>query len=282
MNGAFPPSSSETFFTWSAHCAHQELPDLGRAREAELAHERVRGHLAADRRRVRRVARDDGEDAGRHAGLLREGRDARAESGVCSAGLSIIVQPTASAGADFRVTIADGKFHGVIPAVTPTGSRVTTMRLSVHGERDHRAVEPLRLLGEPLVERGGVGDLGARLGERLALLEHHQRGEVVLALAHQRRRAAGARGLAPWRSAPSTPAAPARAASIARRVSAAPSRGHVGERLARRGIEHRERGAVVGVDPARRRRRPACEGGRGRPSPRPDDTATVRREPSIK
>ena len=58
---------------------------------------------------------------------------ARAESGVCSAGLSTIVQPTASAGADFRVTMAEGKFQGVMPAVTPTGSRVTTMRRSGAG-----------------------------------------------------------------------------------------------------------------------------------------------------
>jgi hypothetical protein len=58
---------------------------------------------------------------------------ASAEWGVCSAGFSTIVQPAASAGADFRVTIADGKFHGVIPAVTPTASFVTRMRLSGQG-----------------------------------------------------------------------------------------------------------------------------------------------------
>ena len=51
-------------------------------------------------------------------------------SGVCSAGLSTIVQPAASAGAALRVGIAAGKFHGVMPAVTPTGSFVTTMRRS--------------------------------------------------------------------------------------------------------------------------------------------------------
>ena len=55
---------------------------------------------------------------------------ASAESGVCSAGFSTIVQPAASAGAALRVTIAAGKFHGVIPAVTPTGSFVTTIRRS--------------------------------------------------------------------------------------------------------------------------------------------------------
>ena len=59
---------------------------------------------------------------------------ASAESGVCSAGFSTIVQPTASAGADFLVTIAEGKFQGVMPAVTPTGSRVTTIRRSAAGD----------------------------------------------------------------------------------------------------------------------------------------------------
>ena len=55
---------------------------------------------------------------------------ASAVSGVCSAGLSTIVQPAASAGAALRVGIAAGKFQGVIPAVTPTGSLVTTIRRS--------------------------------------------------------------------------------------------------------------------------------------------------------
>ena len=58
---------------------------------------------------------------------------ASAESGVCSAGFSTIVQPAASAGADFRVTIADGKFQGVMPAVTPTGCLSTRMRRSAVG-----------------------------------------------------------------------------------------------------------------------------------------------------
>ena len=58
---------------------------------------------------------------------------ASAESGVCSAGFSTIVQPAARAGADLRAGIAAGKFQGVMPAVTPTGSFVTRMRLSGHG-----------------------------------------------------------------------------------------------------------------------------------------------------
>src|SRR5690348_2608196 len=56
---------------------------------------------------------------------------ARAENGVCSAGLTTTVQPTARAGPTLRVIVANGKFHGVIQATTPTGSFVTTIRLSV-------------------------------------------------------------------------------------------------------------------------------------------------------
>ena len=47
----------------------------------------------------------------------------RAVSGVCSAGLSTIVQPVASAGEIFHAAISSGKFQGMICAHTPTGSR---------------------------------------------------------------------------------------------------------------------------------------------------------------
>jgi len=46
-----------------------------------------------------------------------------AESGVCSAGFSTIVQPAASAGASFQAAIISGKFQGMIWPTTPTGSR---------------------------------------------------------------------------------------------------------------------------------------------------------------
>ena len=44
-------------------------------------------------------------------------------SGVCSGGLMITVLPVARAGASFHPRIISGKFHGVINAHTPTGSR---------------------------------------------------------------------------------------------------------------------------------------------------------------
>ncbi len=44
-------------------------------------------------------------------------------SGVSSAGLSTTVLPAARAGASFQPAIVSGKFHGVINATTPSGSR---------------------------------------------------------------------------------------------------------------------------------------------------------------
>ncbi len=47
------------------------------------------------------------------------------------------------------------------------------------------AVDALGFLGEPLDERGGVGDLALGLGQRLALLQGHQAAQIVLVL-HQK------------------------------------------------------------------------------------------------
>ncbi|MNG17954.1 hypothetical protein D3C84_1019780 [compost metagenome] len=47
---------------------------------------------------------------------------ANAEYGVSWAGLITTVQPAARAAAALRVIIAEGKFHGVSNAQTPTGS----------------------------------------------------------------------------------------------------------------------------------------------------------------
>ncbi len=50
---------------------------------------------------------------------------ARADSGVCPAGLITTGQPAARAGATLRVIIAMGKFHGVMAAHTPIGCLMT-------------------------------------------------------------------------------------------------------------------------------------------------------------
>ena len=46
----------------------------------------------------------------------------RIEAGVCSAGLSTIQLPAASAGASFHTAMRIGKFHGIIWPTTPSGS----------------------------------------------------------------------------------------------------------------------------------------------------------------
>ena len=52
---------------------------------------------------------------------------AHGDAGASSAGLKTTQLPNASAGAIFQAGIASGKFHGVIAATTPTGSRVISI-----------------------------------------------------------------------------------------------------------------------------------------------------------
>ena len=65
------------------------------------------------------------EHAGREARLFRPVvLRANAEYGVSWAGFKTTVQPAANAAAALRVIIAEGKFHGVSSAQTPTGSLI--------------------------------------------------------------------------------------------------------------------------------------------------------------
>ena len=71
----------------------------------------------------------DSNPAGRPARSANAAR-ANAESGVSAAGLKMIEQPAASAGANLRATMADGKFQAAMAATTPTGCFNTINRLS--------------------------------------------------------------------------------------------------------------------------------------------------------
>ncbi len=48
--------------------------------------------------------------------------------GVTSAGFSTTALPAASAGASFCASLAIGEFHGVIAAITPSGSCTLIVR----------------------------------------------------------------------------------------------------------------------------------------------------------
>ena len=130
MKGALPPSSRLTFFTVPAHCPISCLP---------IPVEPVKLNLRTTGFEV--ISRPISDDlpvitlntpAGTPARSASSAR-ARAESGVAVAGLTTIGHPAARAGPALRVIMAAGKFHGVTAAVTPTGSRVTTIRQSGFG-----------------------------------------------------------------------------------------------------------------------------------------------------
>ena len=60
---------------------------------------------------------------GRSVSSMQLGQAQRGAAACSSAGLSTTVLPIASAGASFQTAIMSGKFHGMIPAQTPIGSR---------------------------------------------------------------------------------------------------------------------------------------------------------------
>ncbi len=130
MNGALPPSSSDTFLTVAAHCAISRRPT-----GVEPVNDSLRtigfdvsSPPIAFGSPVTTLNTPAGTPARSASTAI-----ASAENGVASAGFTTIGQPAASAGPTLRVIIAAGKFHGVIAAHTPIASFVTTMRLSLAG-----------------------------------------------------------------------------------------------------------------------------------------------------
>ena len=111
-NGAFPPSSMETFSTWSAACFISTRPTSVEPVKLSL---RSRGSLITGSE-----TSEDDEDVttlSTPAGSPHSSSSlasASMDSGVCCAGLTTIVQPAAIAGPILRVPIAVGKFQGVM------------------------------------------------------------------------------------------------------------------------------------------------------------------------
>ena len=127
MNGALPPSSMEVFFTVLAHCSKSSLPTSVEPVNVTL---RTVGLpvISAPMARAEPVTTEK-MPAGMPASSASTA-SARAEKGVCVAGFNTMGQPAARAGPAFLVIMAEGKFHGVMAAQTPIGSRITRMRLS--------------------------------------------------------------------------------------------------------------------------------------------------------
>ncbi len=160
----------------------QDLADLGRAGERQLAHQVVAGQLAAD---LLGAAGHDIEHTLRDPGAL-------GELGQCERGIGReargLGHDRAARGQRRRAFARDHRVRKV-----PGRDRgADAHRLLEHHQapavgdrRDDVAVDPLALLRIPLDEGGTIGDLAARFGERLALLAGHQDREILLVRHHQ-------------------------------------------------------------------------------------------------
>jgi PAS domain S-box-containing protein len=95
--------------------------DVTAIKQAEAAVRRREGWLAGQREALELAMSD---------APLQESLAMNADSGVWFAGFTTTVQPAARAGPNLRVIIAAGKFQGVMMAATPTGCRITRIRLS--------------------------------------------------------------------------------------------------------------------------------------------------------
>src|SRR3954447_18029680 len=131
MKGALPPSSIETFFMVEADCCMRSLPTSVEPVKVIFLTVGLEVSSAPISRAepVTMLTAPSGTPACSHSTP-----QARAEKGVCEAGLSTIVQPAASAAPSLRAIMEDGKFQGVIAPTTPTGSLVTRILRLGHGE----------------------------------------------------------------------------------------------------------------------------------------------------
>ena len=170
---------------------------------------------------------------------------ARAVRGVSPAGLRIVVQPAARAGAILRAAIAAGKFHGVTRTAIPTGWRITMILLAPARGGLDLPPDPDGLLGVPAEELRGVHHLAARVGQRLAVLGADQHGEVVGPLDHQLVRPRQDLRPLPRRGGGPLGGGLCGRVHAGERVVHGPA-GHGGEHLAGGRVEHLEGGAVGG------------------------------------
>src|SRR5919204_5970913 len=225
--------------------AHEHAAGLGRAGERELAHDRTGAQLIAY---CLRVAGEDIEHALRDAGALAELGQRERRVGRLPGGLD----DHRAAGGERRPGLA--RDHG-IREVPRRDQRAYTDRL-LHDEdalvrlvrRNDVAVGALAFFGEPLDERGAVGDLAARFGKRFALLGSHDLRQVFLVRHHEIEPFAKARGaLLSGLRAPGRPGALC-GFDRALRLRRAHAR-HGAELLAGGRVVHGDGVARVGIEP---------------------------------
>ena len=123
-NGAFPPSSSDTFFTVSLHSFINSFPtgvDPVKETFFTIGFE----HISSPTSLVKSLsAVTTSKTPSGTPALLASTDMATAVKGVSSLGFNTVVHPAANAGPTFLVIIAIGKFQGVMSAHTPTASLI--------------------------------------------------------------------------------------------------------------------------------------------------------------
>ena len=255
--GALPPSSSESFMTWPAHCAMRILPTAVEPVNASLrtsglpvSSPPIAGASSASPVTTWKTPAGMPGTVGELG--QRERRERRLLGGL----------------ADDRVARCErrrdlARDHGR-REVPGRDAAADPDRLLQHDDpgigrlRGNRvAVDALALLAHPLKEGGGVPDLASDSASglpcsRVMIIARSRRWRSMRSEKPRRYAARSRAGRA--RQAGSAAAA----ASIARRVSAAPIRGTSASTSPRRRIVHRERRAGVGARPRRRR----CSRGR--------------------
>ena len=193
-NGALPPSSSETFFTVPAHCAISSFPisvepvkESLRTAGFEVSSPPITGASSASP--VTTWSTPSGTPASRGEVGERQRGQRRLLGGL---------DDDRAAGGERRRGLAGDHRGGKVPGRDPGGDADRLLQdddpLVGLVRRDRVAVDALRLLAEPLEERRRVGDLAARLRQRLALLAREQPCQLLLPLEHQVREPAQNRG----------------------------------------------------------------------------------------
>ena len=183
MNGALPPSSITVLSTRSAASLQQDDADFGRPGERHHARRRVVDRGVEPR--ARRQRRHDVDDTGGKAGLVQELTDPQRRQRC----LAWRLDHRCVAGGEGRGELARDHRRGEVPwrddHDDADGRVVHDDPVGARRSDAERPVDANGLLGVPAEELGGVRDLAAGVGERLAVFERDQPGELVGVLDHQ-------------------------------------------------------------------------------------------------
>ena len=246
MNGACPPSSSETFFTVAALCSSRLRPTSvdpvkDSARTALLSVSTpamMRGSPVITEKIPAGTPARSASTA-----------SASAEKGVSSAGLTTMGQPASERCARLARDHGRRKIPGRDGSGDADGladGQQPALRLVA---RDRIAISAASFFGEPFQKARGVVDLAARLGERLALLEGHDERKILARGAHQLAPSAQDRAARVRRAC--APFRPGALRSFDRRTRLGRAcRGHGAEPFASRRIAHRLQTSVASRKPA--------------------------------